>query len=166
MDVGIKAEVMELPDQRRMLKWELTSLTSDILAGFLPPNDCDNTKVPPEPPGCTHRGEGSVEFSVLPRKDVMDGDEIENEAEIFFDERAPIRTNRVVHRIDPFLLPEEPRLPQPEEGAGGGVALDSQLSWKADRADTFDLFLWRAEDPKPAEPTARGLQACWTSAIR
>jgi RHS repeat-associated protein len=59
----------------------------DALAGFLPPNDD------------THRGEGHVTFSVLPRQDLPPATWITNKALIVFDTEASIETNVVSTRI-------------------------------------------------------------------
>lgn len=58
------------------------------LIGFLPPNDS------------TGRGTGFVEFTIRPRRTAPTGTMISNEAEIFFDNNAPIDTNSVFNTID------------------------------------------------------------------
>jgi len=58
----------------------------DPLAGFLPPNDD------------THRGEGHVAFSVMPKPRWPEGTLITNFASIVFDTNPPIHTNTVTNR--------------------------------------------------------------------
>jgi hypothetical protein len=78
-----------------ILSWQLTSLdpstgqlTTDPLAGFLPPN-----LVPPQ-------GEGTVSFTVMPRSGVPTGTQIQNGATIVFDLNAPISTPTWLNTLD------------------------------------------------------------------
>ena len=64
-----------------------TSLPTDPLAGFLPPNDE------------TGRGEGHVSFTIRPRADVQAGTVVTNIASIVFDTNEPILTNQVWNTI-------------------------------------------------------------------
>lgn len=64
------------------------SLPRDPLAGFLPPNDA------------THRGEGFITFSVMPKSGSANGMVIRNQASIVFDVNSPISTNSVTNTID------------------------------------------------------------------
>jgi len=67
----------------------LTMLPTDsVLLGFLLPNDS------------TGRGEGFVSFSVNAHSSVQTGDTINNKADIFFDENAPIATPTWTNIID------------------------------------------------------------------
>lgn len=59
------------------------ALPEDPLAGFLPPNDE------------THRGEGHVTFTVLPRADLAPNAQLVNSASIVFDTNPAISTNAV-----------------------------------------------------------------------
>jgi uncharacterized repeat protein (TIGR01451 family) len=78
-----------------ILTWRFTSVDPDTglppadpLAGFLPPN-----KIPPE-------GEGSVLFTIMPKKDLASGTVIKNGASIIFDTNAPIVTPEWLNTID------------------------------------------------------------------
>ena len=62
--------------------------TNDPLAGFLPPNDE------------THAGEGHFSYRVNLKNDLQDNYEVENQANIYFDENEPIETNITSHFID------------------------------------------------------------------
>ena len=83
----------------RMLDPDTGELPEDVFAGFLPPNDD------------THRGEGHVSFSILPKSDLQDGTVITNQASIVFDVNAPIVTNEVFNTIGD--LNREPGLVNP-----------------------------------------------------
>lgn len=78
-----------------LLTWRFTSidpatgnLPEDPLVGFLPPNIN-----PPE-------GNGSVLFTVMPKKDLFTGTQIRNQAQIIFDTNAPIDTPRWFNTLD------------------------------------------------------------------
>ena len=78
-----------------LLTWRFTSIDPDTglppedpFAGFLPPN-----KNPPE-------GDGSVLFTVMPKKGLDTGTEIRNKASIVFDANAPIDTPEWLNTID------------------------------------------------------------------
>lgn len=78
-----------------IVTWHFTSadpttlqLTGDALAGFLPPN-----MKPPE-------GEGSVLFSVMPKKNLATGTTICNQATIVFDVNAAIDTPQWCNTLD------------------------------------------------------------------
>lgn len=78
-----------------VIKWtfesldpETLELTQDPLAGFLPPNIN-----PPE-------GEGSVLFNVMPKSGLPTGTTISNQASIFFDTNAPIKTPVWHNKLD------------------------------------------------------------------
>ncbi|MCU0594612.1 MAG: carboxypeptidase regulatory-like domain-containing protein [Desulfobacterota bacterium] len=72
----------------RSLDPQTGRLTEDPHAGFLPVNQEQ------------HEGEGFVEFSIRTRKDLANGAEIRNQAEIVFDVNQPILTNEVMHTLD------------------------------------------------------------------
>jgi uncharacterized repeat protein (TIGR01451 family) len=72
----------------RSLDPQTGKLTEDPYAGFLPVNYEQ------------HEGEGFVEFSIRTRKDLVNGAEIRNQAEIVFDVNQPILTNEVMHTLD------------------------------------------------------------------
>ncbi len=63
-------------------------LTEDPLGGFLPPN-----ATPPQ-------GEGSVVFTVMPKKDLPTGTEIRNKARIVFDLNDPVDTPEWLNTLD------------------------------------------------------------------
>jgi len=63
-------------------------LPTSAFLGFLPPEDG------------TGRGQGYVEFTVLPRAETPSGAVIRNDAEIVFDFNEPIITNEVFNTID------------------------------------------------------------------
>ena len=67
---------------------ETGEFTTDVLAGFLYPNDE------------THRGEGQFSYRVSLKNDLPDGYQIKNHAEIYFDFNEPIVTNETSHLID------------------------------------------------------------------
>ncbi len=78
-----------------LVTWRFTSidpdtaeLTDDPDAGFLPPNTA--------PPA----GEGSVVFSVMPKRGLVTGTAIRNQAGIVFDTNAPIPTPTWLNTID------------------------------------------------------------------
>ena len=84
-----------LDSKTGLLTWRLTSidletgeLPNDPLVGFLPPN-----VNPPE-------GDGSVLFSVMPKKDLITGWAIRNSASIVFDTNEPIDTPAWLNTID------------------------------------------------------------------
>jgi len=71
----------------RTLDPDTGELPEDALAGLLPPNDD------------THRGEGHVSFSILPRADAPEAARIVNSASIVFDQNAAIETNEVFNTL-------------------------------------------------------------------
>jgi hypothetical protein len=82
-------------DKTGLLSWNFTSidpatlqLTTDPLAGFLPPNS-----VPPT-------GQGSVQFTVMPKSALATGTVIRNQAAVVFDVNAPINTPVWSNTID------------------------------------------------------------------
>lgn len=82
-------------DKTGVLTWSFTSidpatlqLTTDPLAGFLPPNS-----VPP-------MGQGGVQFTVMPKSPLATGTAIRNQASVVFDVNAPINTPVWTNTID------------------------------------------------------------------
>ncbi len=82
-------------NENGLLDWKMLTYTADTMneisnpfLGFLDPN-----VVAPE-------GEGYIEFSVLPKPTLSNGDVINNEASITFDFNAPIITNTWSNKID------------------------------------------------------------------
>lgn len=78
-----------------LVTWRFTSidpdtaeLTDDPDAGFLPPNTA-----PPD-------GEGSVVFTVMPKRGLATGTHVQNQAVIVFDTNAPIPTPTWLNTID------------------------------------------------------------------
>ncbi len=113
-------------------------------AGFLPPNDG------------AHRGEGHVDFVVLPLPGVDDDTEVTNEASITFDDRLPpLPTNVTTNRIRVSPPPEVPRNPFPPSGVVHAVETNSALSWRSDAA-SYTVSLRAAGEPEPgtAFPTS------------
>lgn len=85
----------QLEEATGLVTWRFVSLdpntaelTEDPLLGFLPPNQ-DGTE-----------GQGSVQFSVMPRKDLPSGTVISNQAQIIFDVNPPVDTNVWTNTID------------------------------------------------------------------
>lgn len=129
-------------------------LPDDPFAGFLPPNDC----VDIHDLDCAHAGEGHVKFRIRPKADVPAGTIISNSASVVFDGMAPIVTNEVMNTIA-LLAPGLVGNPLPGNGAMG-VAVNTSLSWvPADRATSYDLYLWHDGDPKPGTPLAESWPA-------
>jgi hypothetical protein len=61
--------------------------------------------------------------------------------------------------------PAAPSLPTPLDDEFGDypIALSSGFSWTASkRATSYDVFLWKADDPEPTEPVATTLTASYT----
>ncbi len=68
---------------------ETGELPAEAGAGFLPPNDPD-----------VHDGEGFVNFTIRPKRNLSDGTVITNDATIVFDVNEPIDTNEVLNTVD------------------------------------------------------------------
>jgi hypothetical protein len=93
--VDIEAQLTaQLDPQTGVVVWRFTSLdpttqrlTTNQLAGFLPPDDA------------SHRGEGSVSFFIRPKPGLAFGMTIANQATIVFDQNAPIATNQTVSSL-------------------------------------------------------------------
>jgi hypothetical protein len=92
-----------------------------------------------------------VSFAILPAPGLADGTELENEAEITFDDNPSIVTQRWVNVIDLDRSPVPPAYPRPVDGAGE-VPRDAVLQWGASFAATHDVYLWREGDAQPAAP--------------
>jgi hypothetical protein len=78
-----------------LLTWRFTSIdpstgqpTTEPLAGFLPPNIT------------SPQGQGSVLFTVIPKKGLATGTQIPNQATIVFDNNAPMSTPQWLNTID------------------------------------------------------------------
>ncbi|MEQ8822498.1 MAG: hypothetical protein RLY93_19865 [Sumerlaeia bacterium] len=122
-----------------------------IFDGFLPPNDDEGI------------GEGFVTFQVLPDLDTPVGTVISNEALIFFDTNPPISTSDAPNS-GPWtnqiadLPPGTPDIPLPADGSVNVPFELGQLSCSnPDGASEFNVYVWRASDPKPSHPTVEGL---------
>ena len=58
-------------------------------------------------------------------------------------------------------LPEKPTAPSPAFGATN-IPTTVSLSWQdCERADTYDVYLWKTTEEKPHTPTASGLPTPW-----
>ncbi len=91
----------------RTLDPDTGELPEDALAGLLPPNDA------------THRGEGHVSFTILPRADAPEAARIVNSASIVFDQNAAIETNEVFNTLGvPPEGEQEGQLEGQPEGEG------------------------------------------------
>ena len=129
------------------LLWSFATLDSetglppeDPLAGFLPPNIASPI------------GEGSVSFTVLPRKDLTTGDAISNSASIVFDQNEAIETqvwSNAVDKTPPTssMNPLAETSPSPLEISWSGVDEGSGIAWfevyvSEDDGD-FELLLAR-----------------------
>jgi hypothetical protein len=117
-------------------------LPLDPFAGFLPPNDA------------SHRGEGSLSFTVRPRPDLPDGTHLVNQATILFDPtygaNPPILTPWVTNTID-AVAPASAVQPLPPQGAG-----EIQVSWIGQDAPgssglaSYDIYTSRNGAPYTA----------------
>lgn len=143
--VAVAAEY-ELDLATGQVRWVFESDASDPLGGFLLPNDD------------LQQGEGFVSFAASARDDLSDGSEIENDAEIVFDNLNAVTTNTWRNVVSDFLEPGVPSNPVPADTTAHAVDTDVTLSWsEPDHTDTYDVFLWREGEPKPAGPTESGL---------
>ncbi len=133
------------------VRWTLKSidpetgeLPEDPYAGFLPPEDGSG------------RGQGHVSFTVKARNDRTAGTTITNTASIVFDTEAPISTNQVSNTIAD-AAPSAPTNPGVPDGSTD-VAVSAVLSWTGcEYATSYEIYLWKSDQPKPATPTANGL---------
>ena len=78
-----------------LLKWTFTSI--DPTTG-LPPTDPTVGFLPPDTDGVS--GQGSVVFTVMPKKGLATGTQITNQATVVFDANAPINTPTWLNTID------------------------------------------------------------------
>lgn len=87
-------------------------LPEDPFAGFLPPNDA------------THRGEGSLTYTIRPKLELADGTKIRNQATIIFDPtygaNPPILTPVATNTVD-SVAPSGQVQPLPAEATGPTV---------------------------------------------
>ncbi len=116
--------------------------------GFLPPNS-----TPP-------MGEGWVSFSIYPRQDLASDTDVRNDGAIVFDDQAPVSTASIFNLVwfGSFNL-RTPRNPYPANGTLREIdTLGLYLSWEGDpRSTSYDLWLWKDGETRPAQPTAPGL---------
>jgi hypothetical protein len=134
-----------------LLTWRFTSinpatgqLTDDPLAGFLPPNIH-----PPE-------GDGHVLFTVMPKKGLPTGTEIQNQAVIVFDANPPIETPVWTNTIDKttptsHVLPLAPTQTSPSfqvqwSGTDGGSGILDHTIFVSEDDGPFAVFLRSAAD--------------------
>ena len=129
-----------------ILTWRLTSidpatgkLTTDPLAGFLPPNT--DEKAP--------QGSGGVLLTVMPKRDLTTGTEIQNSAQIIFDTNEPIDTPVWFNTID-NSLPESNVVLLPETQ----TTTQFELSWTGsdEGAGIKDYTVYVSEDEGPYTP--------------
>jgi hypothetical protein len=134
-----------------MARWTLRTidpatneLTTDPLAGFLPPNDASG------------RGEGHVTFLVRAREDLTPGARITNKAFIVFDVEASMQTNEVFNTIAPDA-PDAPGGPSPANAARNVPVTTFVSCSPSTYAIAYDIFFWRTGQAKPTSPTVSGL---------
>lgn len=128
----------------RTIDPETGELPQDAYAGFLPPEDG------------TGRGQGHVTFKVRARNDRAGGMQIKNKAAIVFDTETPLSTNEVFNTIADDA-PSAPAGPSVADQASG-VPPSVVLAWAASQyATSYDIYLWKSSQSKPAIPTATGL---------
>lgn len=140
-----------------LLTWSLISLDAvtrrlpdDPMAGFLPPN-----KNSPE-------GEGSVQFSVMPKPTAVTGTEIRNRASIVFDVNEPIMTNDWLNTIDK-TKPESCVLPLPPTQSS--TAFTVRWEWTDTGAGVESCTVYASANDGPFMPwlvNAPGTSATFT----
>ena len=136
-----------------MLSWHFSSidpatgeLTTDPLAGFLPPNT--NADAP--------KGSGSVLFTVMPKQGLPTGTEIRNYAKIVFDTNQPINTPEWWNTID-NTKPESQVLALPAtqtattfpvswSGSDVGAGVKDYSIFVSDNTGTFTPWLTDTSD--------------------
>jgi len=130
-----------------LLRWRLTSLDPatglpplDARAGFLPPN-----AVPPE-------GEGSVFFTVMPKRSLATGTDIRNRATIVFDANPPLTTGEWSNTIDADL-PASAVAGLPGNACPGALAVAWSGSDVGSGIRDYTIFL--SEDGGPPSPWLR-----------
>jgi hypothetical protein len=124
------------------------SWPADPYAGLLPPNDA------------THRGEGHLVFTIRAKANLATGSRITNTSSIVFDTNAVIDTNEVFNTIvaDP---PAAPSGPTPLAGGKANPGTIS-LSWNAALlAQSYDVYIWPADQIKPSAPSAISLASAF-----
>ena len=124
-----------------LAQWRFTSIdpatgeiTNDPIAGFLPPN-----VTPPE-------GDGAVLFTVMARQNLATGEEIRNDAEIYFDFNEVILTPEWINTID-ITKPESQVLPLTATQS----ELDIDLQWTGTDVDAGikDYTIYVSENGGP-----------------
>lgn len=114
-------------------------LPEDPFAGFLPPNDA------------SHRGEGSLTYTVRPKLELADGTQLRNQATIIFDPtygaNPPILTPKVTNTVDAVAptsavqaLPAEANGPFEVTWSGTDAAGGSGIAG-------YDVFVSRNREP-------------------
>lgn len=131
--VGISATLNAATGE---LRWALTSIdpdslapTTDVLAGFLPPNDA------------TSRGEGFVSYRVKAKPMLSTGAQITALAQIVFDSNDPIATNSFTNTLDA-------RGPSVDVGQLTTTTIGTQIT-----------VTWSGQDDAPISGTLRKLVA-------
>lgn len=114
-------------------------LPEDPFAGFLPPNDA------------THRGEGSLTYTIRPKLDLADGTTIRNQATIIFDPtygaNPPIVTPVVTNTVD-SVPPTSQVAALPATVSG-----DQNVTWSGQDAAggsgiaSYDVYVSRGSEP-------------------
>ena len=114
-------------------------LPEDPFAGFLPPNDA------------SHRGEGTLTYTIRPKLELADGTQIRNQATIIFDPtygaNPPILTPKVTNTVD-AVAPTSAVQALPAEANG-----PFEVTWSGTDATggsgiaSFDVFVSRGSEP-------------------
>jgi RHS repeat-associated protein len=128
----------------RTIDPETGDLPEDALAGFLPPEDG------------TGRGQGHVTFKVRTRTDKLTGTVINNAATIVFDVEAPMTTNTVFNTLSD-AAPAATSTSVIVD-LSNDIPVSINLAWNSsDYATSYDVYIWKSTEAKPATPTAVNL---------
>ena len=128
IEVGVDG-AGELSWTFQTLEPSTNNLPSDVLAGFLPPNDG------------TGRGEGHVSFTITPKAGLAPGTVITNEATIVFDVEASIDTNRVTNTI---AAPCDLEAPAGVQASDGSFSDKVQVTW-TEVGDAAEYQVYRSD---------------------
>lgn len=97
-----------------------------------------------------------VSFSVKPSSDLSEGTDVTNRAGVQFDGSAMMETNEISSTFSSVPRAQRPHNPNPASQEDPTVPIDLDLSWEADGALTFNLFLWLDGEPEPSTPLGKG----------
>lgn len=125
----------------------------ESLEGFLPARTTEDDPL----------SKASVNFTIEPRKDLEEGDDLRNEGTIVFDAEPPISTDETHHVISYFLPGDLVFETTPPPGSSGSkVNRRPTLTWPGIvNAASYELYLWEGSDPdRPDVPpiAVTGLQ--------